>query len=337
MNNNSIIKQQLSLFILVFAMLAGVVACKKDKNIEQPDANSIGRVIGDNFNLSILNTGLTRTGLKAKLLETGPFTVIAPSDDAFVAAGYNTVADLIAAEPTRISAMMKYHVLDGRYDFNRLPFLFNQEIRSYNGGKLFVTHWVKGTDTVLTINGAVLLAKNIKTSNGLIQVVDRVLQPYTFANVLEAIANERNLTLFYQALQRAGLTEILSKPEIYTVFAPDNAAMRAYGLSSLQAIETTDPAELRRMLRYHILADRRFVYDYILSSGTDTQVQQTMLDGNAISVILQPDPSIPNAFNGISLQGTGNTDEVQLSNTQRDVLAGNGVVHTIGSVLKITQ
>lgn len=337
MNNNSMIKQPLSLFILAFALLVGAGACKKEVNIEQPDANSIGRVIADNFNLSILSTGLNRTGLQAKLLEKGPFTIIAPSDDAFAAAGYNSSADLIAAEPAKVSAMMRYHILDGNYDFNRLPFLFNQEVRSYNGGKLFVSHWVKGPDTVLTVNGAVLLAKNIKSSNGLIQVVDRVLQPYTFEYVVEAIANDRNLSLFYQALQRAGLTEMLGKSETYTVFAPGNAAMRAYGLASLQAIEAADPAALTRMLRYHILADRRFVYDYILSSGTATQVQQTMLDGNAITVMLTPDPGIPNSFNGISLQGTGNTYEVQLSTTRRDVLAGNGVVHTIEDVLRITQ
>lgn len=337
MNNHIAFKKRFSFFLLSLTLMLGAGACKKEKNIEQPDASNIGRVIADNFNLSVFSTGLNRSGLEAKLLETGPFTVIAPSDDAFIAAGYNSSADLIAAEPAKVSAMMRYHILDGNYDFNRLPFLFNQEVRSYNGGKLFVTHWVKGPDTVLTINGAVLLAKNIKASNGLIQVTNRVLQPYTFEYVLEAIASDRNLTLFYQALQRGGLTEMLGEREVYTVFAPDNAAMRAYGLTSLQAIEAADPAELRRMLSYHILADRRFVYDYILSSGTGTRVQQTMLDGNSITVTLEPDPAIPDSFNRISLRGTGNTTDVQLSTTQRDVLAGNGVVHTIQSVLRITQ
>ena len=337
MNNNSIFKKLFSLFLISFSLLIGAGACKKNENIVQPDASNIGRVIADNFNLSIFSTGLNRTNLQNKLLEPGPFTVIAPSDDAFVTAGYNTAADVIAAAPSKISALMRYHVLDGNYDFNRLPFLFNQEIRSYNGGKLFVTHWVKGPDTVLTINGAVLLAKNIKTSNGLIQVVDRVLQPYTFAYVLEAIANDRNLSLFYQALQRAGLAETLSKNEIYTVFAPNNSAMRAYGLTSLEVIESKDPEELGRLLRYHILADRRFVYDYILSAGTATQNQQSMLDGNAITVKLVANPSVPGTYNGISLRGTGNTTDVQLTKAQRDVLAGNGVVHTIEGVLRITQ
>lgn len=325
------------LFLPLLVLVTGLGACKKTENIVTPDSRSISRVIADNFNLSILNTGLVKTGLNTKLLEEGPFTVIAPSDDAFKAAGYNTTADIIAAEPAVISPIMRYHVLNGRFDFSTLPFLFNQEIRSYNGGKLFVTRWVKGPDTLLTINGSVVLTKNVKASNGSIQVVNRVLQPYTFEHVVEVIANDRDLSLFYQALQRAGLTEILGKNETYTVFAPNNAAMRAYGLNSLQDIEAKDPAELTRMLRYHILADRRFVYDYILSSGKATQSQQTMLDGNSITIKLVADPSAPGTYSGITLQGTGNTTSVEISKTQQDVLAGNGVVHTIQSVLRITQ
>lgn len=334
MNNNLKLKP---LFLPLVILIAGLGACKKTDPIQQPDASKISRIIADNFNLSILSTGLTRSGLNAKLLEEGPFTVIAPSDDAFKVAGYNSAADLVAAEPGIISPIMQYHVLNGRLDFSTLPFAFNQEVRSYNGGKLFVTRWVKGADTLITINGAVILAKNIKASNGSIQVVNRVLQPYKFEYVLEVIANDRNLSLFYQALQRAGLTELLRKKDTYTVFAPSNTAMRAYGLTSLADIEAKDPEELSRMLRYHILVDRRFVYDYILSSGTATQSKQTMLDGNSLAVKLQPDPSNSKIFNGILLKGTGNTMDVELSRTQRDILAGNGVVHTIESVLRITQ
>lgn len=334
MNNNLILKP---LLLLLVILIIGLGACKKTENIVQPDASKISRIIADNFNLSIFNTGLTRSGLNNKLLEEGPFTVIAPSDDAFGAAGYNSPADLIAADPGIISPIMQYHVLNGRLDFTTLPFSFNQEVRSYNGGKLFVTRWVKGSDTLLTINGAVILAKNIKASNGTIQVIDKVLKPYKFEYILDVIANDRDLSLFYQALQRAGLTEILSKKETYTVFAPNNAAMRAYGLTSLQDIEAKNPTELSRMLRYHILADRRFVYDYILSSGTATESQQTMLDGNSLTVKLKENPNNSKIFIGITLLGTGNTEDVELSEVQRDVLAGNGVVHTIESVLKITQ
>ncbi|WP_255496360.1 fasciclin domain-containing protein [Mucilaginibacter sp. FT3.2] len=230
---------------------------------------------------------------------------------------------------------MNYHILNGNYELNKLPFLFNQEIRSSNGGKLFVTHWVKGTDTVLPINGSRVLAQNIQAENGLIQVVNRVLEPYKYEQITDAITSDKNLSLFYQAIQRAGLTDVLNSKGPYSVFAPGNAAMVAYGFPTLAAVNQVDPAVLKALIRYHIVNERRFIYDYILSTGTTNQSQQSMSDGNQVKIQLIPDNTTPGSFSGISLQGTGNTAIVQL--TKQDVLTGNGVLHTIDGVLKITQ
>lgn len=315
------------------ALSLSLIGCKKDEAAAgSQDNDKIGAVVADNFNLSVFNTGLTRTGLREKMLQRGPFTAIAPSDDAFAKAGLGTSVALIAADPARVSAIMNYHILDGNYEFNKLPFLFNQEIRSGNGGKLFVTHWVKGADTVLTINGSRVLAQNIKASNGLIQVVDQLLEPYTHELVTDAIASDRNLSLFYQALQRANLIGTLNEKGPYTIFAPDNAAMAAQGYTTLNIVNQADPAALLTLLRYHILSDRRFVYDYILSTGASAISEQTMLDGNSIQIQLIPATV---GYSGIRLKGTGNTATAAL--TKSDVLTGNGVLHTISSVLKITQ
>jgi uncharacterized surface protein with fasciclin (FAS1) repeats len=323
-------------FKYMFLLLTVILfSCKKDKVDQLKDNNKISAIIADNFNLSIYNTALIRTGLAKQVDQEGPFTAIAPSDDAFGVAGFKTSTDILSASQARVSAIMNYHILNGRYEFNKLPFLFNQEIKSANGGKLFVTHWVKGPDTVLTINGSKILSKNVKASNGLIQVIDRVLEPYTYNYVTEAIASNRKLTLFYQALQRAGLIEILNGKGPYTIFAPDNAAMTAFGLNSVESINQMDPAVLLRLMRYHIIADRRFVYDYILSTGISGKSEQSMIDGNSVQVKLKPNPLISGAFIGIELLGTGNTSMVQLGG--QDQLTGNGVVHTITSMLKITQ
>lgn len=320
----------------VLALSVSLSGCKKEeKQSSGKDSNKISAVVADNFNLSVFSTGLNRSGLKAKMQETGPFTVIAPSDDAFLKAGFANSVAILSAEPSRISAIMNYHVLNGTYEFNKLPFLFNQEIRSANGGKLFVTHWVKGLDTVLTINGSRVLSQNIRASNGLIQVVDQMLEPYTHELVTEAIASDRNLSLFYQAIQRSGLREVLNAKGSFTVFAPENAAMAAYGLSSLADINAADPGTLAALMRYHIITDRRFVYDYILSTSVSGKSDQTMIDGNSIQVQLIPNENVPGAFTGIRLKGTGNTTFITLK--KQDVLTGNGVLHTISGMLKITQ
>lgn len=309
--------------------------CKKDDALKHAGNNNISAIIADNFNLSVYNTALIRTGLAKTTDQEGQFTAIAPSDDAFRNAGLGNSTTILSIDPARISAIMNYHILNGVYEFNKLPFLFNQEIRSANGGKLFVTHWVKRGDTILTINGAKIVSKNIKAANGLIQVIDRVLEPYSHDRVTAAIASDRDLSLFYQALQRSGLTEILNGKGPYTVFAPNNAAMIAAGLPTIEEIDGMDPVVLQGLMRYHILSDRRFVYDYVLSSGAANRSDQTMIDGKSIQVILKPNPQVAGAFTGIELKGTGNTSVIQL--TKQDVLTGNGVVHTIGSLLKITQ
>ncbi|WP_316822470.1 fasciclin domain-containing protein [Pedobacter gandavensis] len=320
----------------LLAMSISLTSCKKeDKTITGQDNNKIAAVIADNFNLSIFNTGLVRSGLKSQLQENGPFTVIAASDDAFKKAGFADPVAILSADPARISAIMNYHVLNGRYELNKLPFLFNQEIRSANGGKIFVTHWVKGPDTILTVNGSRVLAQNIKASNGLIQVVNQLLEPYSHELILESMASDRNLSLFYQAIQRAGLTTLLNGKGPYTIFAADNNAMSQYGLSSLEEINNADPAALAALLKYHVLSDRRFVYDYILSTGATGKSEQAMLDGNSVQLQLIPDPAVSGNFSGIQLKGTGNTAMITL--TKKDVLTGNGVLHTINGVLKITQ
>ncbi|MBB6272947.1 putative surface protein with fasciclin (FAS1) repeats [Pedobacter cryoconitis] len=326
------------ILLCLLAFSLSLYSCKKDKEqTKDGDTNKISTVVADNFNLSIFNTGLIRSGLKARLLEPGPFTAITPSDAAFAVAGFKTAADVLGAEPARVSAVMNYHILDGKYELNKLPFLFNQEIRSGNGGKLFVTHWVKGADTVLTINGSKVISQNIKASNGLIQVIDQMLEPYTHELIIDAIASDRNVSLFYQALQRSGVIETLKGKGPYTIFAPDNAAMTTFGLPSLEAINQMDPAVLATVVRYHILSDRRFIYDYVLNTGSSMLTQQTMLDGNSVQIKLIDVYSAQGTSKSISLKGTGNTTEVQLEPAKKDVLTGNGVLHTIKSVLKITQ
>jgi uncharacterized surface protein with fasciclin (FAS1) repeats len=320
---------------LLLILVVAVASCAKNDDIKVVDNTKIGAIVADNFNLSVFNTALIRTGLTKSIDQAGMFTVIAPSDDAFRVAGFGDAKAILSADPARVSAIMNYHVLNGSYEFNKLPFLFNQEIKSANGGKLFVTHWVKGVDTVLTINGSKVLSQNIKASNGLIQVIDRVLEPYTHNLVTEAIASDRDLTLFYQALQRADLVKTLNGTGPYTIFAPNNAAMTAFGLTSIETINQMDVAVLSRLMSYHILTDRRFVYDYVLSTGNTNKSEQRMLDGNSVTIGLKPNPQVPGAFSSIELKGTGNTSAIQL--TKQDVLTGNGVVHTIGGMLKITQ
>jgi uncharacterized surface protein with fasciclin (FAS1) repeats len=315
-------------------LMAVAGGCSKDEGVDTVDNNRIPQVLTDNFNLSVMNMVLGRSNVRSELFLPGPYTVFAPSDAAFAKAGYSGPGAVLSASQPLVARIAAYHILQGNYDLNKMPFLFNQEIRSY-GGKLYVTRWIKDNDTVLTINGSRLLSQGIKASNGHVQVIDRMLEPYVHETLADAIASEATLTLFHQAVQRAGLSEILSGTGPYTVYAPDNSAMTAMGYATVQAINEASPAALAAMLRYNIAADRRFVNDYILITGESATTTQGMIDNNSVKVTLIPNSQQPGAYTGITLKGAGNSTQVQL--LRQDIITGNGVLHITDQVLRITQ
>ena len=292
------------------------------------DSNLITMIIADNANLSKLNAANKRTELHDMLLKEGPFTQLAPSDDAFN-------IDVKTTGLNRLTKIMQYHVLNGVYDFEKIPFQFNQEIYSYTKGKMFVTKWVKDLDTIITINGAIVTPIMKDANNGKIQIINRLLEPYLFDYLSDAISNEYDITLFNHVIEKVpAIKNLLQKNGAYTVYAPNNAAMVKYGFSTLEIINQKPVAELEKLLKYHIVPDRRFVYDYILTTSTpgnaNVKTTETMLNGDNLGVTLKFD-SGKGLYQKITLLGIRNNTETNL--IRENVLAGNGVLHIIDQVL----
>jgi uncharacterized surface protein with fasciclin (FAS1) repeats len=327
------ISKRFFLFLFLLPALAVIpVSCKKDSASAGSDSynNRLGFIMNDNFDLTLFNVGLTYTHYSDTLLQPGPYTVLAPSDEAFEAAGYgNAVA--VQAAGGLMNQIIGYHILNGAYQLNLLPYEFNQEIHTLSGASMYVTHWVKGGDTVITINGASILSLNLQASNGLVQVLNQVLSPSLYSNVQEAITADSSLTYFNAALLRCGLSVTLQGAGPFTVFAPTNDAFRAAGYATTDSLNRMDPGVLATLLTYHILSGRRFVNDYILTTDATNASLQAMQDGNNITVHLIPSGT-PGSYSGITVQGSGNTTASNL--LRQNVLAGNGVLHTIDQVLK---
>lgn len=316
-------------YLLIAVCFAVFIACEDDEtNSYSFDANLISMIISDNANLSKLSAANRRTELYGMLLEEGPFTQLAPSDDAFL-------IDVNSTGLNRLTKIMQYHVLNGVYDFNKIPFQFNQEIYSHTGGKMFVTKWVKDVDTVITINGSIVTPVMKDASNGKIQVINRLLEPYLFDYLSDAVSNEYDITLFNHVLERVpGVKNLLREPGAYTIYAPSNEAMVKYGYSTLEIINEKPVEELERLLRYHIVPDRRFVYDYVLTTPTNgnsnVTTTETMLNGDNLTVTLVFN-SGTGVYDKIRLLGIRNSAQTNL--TRENVLAGNGVLHIIDQVL----
>ena len=111
-------------------------------------------------------------GLVDTLKGEGPFTVFAPTDEAFAALPEGTVEDLLKPEnKDQLIAILTYHVVPGK--------VMAADVRgsettasSVQGGDLMID----GTDGV-TVNGATVTQADIEASNGVIHVIDQVILP----------------------------------------------------------------------------------------------------------------------------------------------------------------
>ena len=108
-------------------------------------------------------------GLVDVLKGDGPFTVFAPTDDAFAALPAGTVEALLADIPA-LTAILTYHVVPGAVMSGDLS--DGMMAATVNGAEVMI-----GTMNGVTVDGANVIAADIKASNGVIHVIDAVILP----------------------------------------------------------------------------------------------------------------------------------------------------------------
>lgn len=119
-----------------------------------------------------LVAALGAADLSATLASSGPFTVFAPTDVAFAKLPAGTVDDLLKPEnKTTLQAVLKYHVVAG-------------DVRAAQVVELTHATTLEGDDVTISVSGstvkvndAVVTATDVVASNGVIHVIDTVLQP----------------------------------------------------------------------------------------------------------------------------------------------------------------
>ncbi len=110
-------------------------------------------------------------GLVETLKGEGPFTVFAPTDEAFAALPDGTVEDLLKPEnKDQLTAILTYHVVPGKVMSGDLS--NNMMAATVQGGEVTIM-----TDGGVTVDGANVVQADIETSNGVIHVIDGVIMP----------------------------------------------------------------------------------------------------------------------------------------------------------------
>ncbi len=135
------------------------------------DMGSIVDVASEAGQFNTLLTAATEAGLAETLATGGPFTVFAPTDDAFAAVEPATLDAAMADPEGLLAEVLTYHVVDGAVMSGDLS--DGMEVETLNGGTLTIT--IDG-DTVM-VNDAIVTAADVEASNGVIHVIDSVLLP----------------------------------------------------------------------------------------------------------------------------------------------------------------
>ncbi len=283
----------------------------------------------NNFTTLIAAVNAADASILETLLSNGPsengLTLFAPTNEAFTAAG---ITDLSAVADI-VESVLTYHLIDGTFEAADVLGLDPAQAETVNGQEVFFS--VVGND--LFINGRTqVTAPDISGSNGVVHVIDRTLIPptQTIAGIVTELADggagefTTLLTLLGQAANLpdgTSLVEFLSDPaQEVTVFAPTDAAFA--DISSITS--TLTPEQIRDVILYHVVGDAVFSTD--------------LADGDVPTLFGDPARVITIDATALTIQDA-TTDDDPANIVPGDdaglinVLATNGVIHTIDKVL----
>ena len=171
---------RLALTLMVVGLIAAMVGCqsKKPEATEAPPETAPAVDVVDTAvqagTFATLVSAINAAGLTEMLKGPGPFTVFAPTDDAFAALAPGTLDELLKPEKIEdLKAILSYHVVPGKVMAADVANLVSTV--TANGKELKVTV----VDSVVMVNDAKVTKTDIVASNGVIHVIDKVLIPPT--------------------------------------------------------------------------------------------------------------------------------------------------------------
>jgi len=151
-------------FLLAVAAATVLAGCATG-----PTTVNVAETIAATPNLSTLSTLVGKAGLTDTLKGTGPFTVFAPSNEAFAKVDAKTL-DALGKDPALLASVLKFHVLPGSVVAAAVK---NGKVKSVHGADVELS---KAGDFV-TIEEGLVQKADIVATNGVVHVIDAVLTP----------------------------------------------------------------------------------------------------------------------------------------------------------------
>lgn len=304
----------LSITMLFIAVV--MTSCTDDEDLPPvTEDRNIVEVASEEEGFTTLVTAVTATGQDELLSSPGPFTVFAPTDEAFgnfLSDNGLSTADLLAS--TDLETILAYHVVSAEVPAAAVS---AGRVNTAASIPFFVSESPEGD---LWINGSSqIIRTDINASNGLIHALDYVITPPTqnIAQIaVEATTAETpEFTHLVAALTRANLVETFSGDfdDDYTVFAPTDAAFEQFFIDEgITGVDEIPVETLINVLQYHVVPARAFSQDLREDASLPT-----LLVGSELTVNLE----------ALTINGAGLVTEAL------NIHGTNGVIHAIDSVL----
>ena len=253
-----------------------------------------------------LVAALAHANLVTALQADGPFTVFAPTDEAFAAAGIDLTTFDTDEENATLADILTYHVYSGSVASSAVT--DGLTVTMLNGDEASFTV----TDGVVMVGDATVTLADVPASNGVIHVIDKVLMPPVDPSDIPTTAASTGIhASLVAALTQANLVTALQADGPFTVFAPTDDAFAAAGID-LSTFDTDDEiAALADILTYHVYAGS------VASSAVTDGLTVIMLNGDEATFTVA--------------DGTVMIGEATV--TMADVASSNGIIHVIDKVL----
>ena len=283
----------------------------EEEEVEEA-APTIVEIAVEDGRFTTLVAAVQAAGLVDTLNSDGPFTVFAPTDDAFAALPDGTVEALLEDPEGDLTQILLYHVVGAAVPAADVVEL--DSATTVQGEEISI----EVVDGSVILNGAVeVIITDIEASNGIIHVIDAVLLPPSLTaeelpSIAEIAAGDENFSTLVAALDAAGLVDVLAGEGDFTVFAPTNDAFDALPEGTIPALLEDPEGDLTQILLYHVVEGIAVAQAVIGLDSVET------LQGEAISIEVVDGSVILNG-------------EVEVIIT--DIAASNGVIHVIDGVL----
>ncbi len=262
-------------------------------------------------------------GLVETLKGEGPFTVFAPTEEAFAALPEGTLEQLLADPQGQLTQILLYHVVPGQV----LAADVSDGLEAATAQGAPVNFTV--ADGKVMINDANVVATDVLASNGVIHVIDKVILPPAEEAAAEEAATEEaaaaaagtipevaasagNFSTLLAAVTAAGLADELSGEGPFTVFAPTDEAFAAIPAETLDALLADPEGQLAQILLYHVVSGK------VMAADVSDGLAADSLQGAPLTFTVGADGAVK--IGDVNVVAT-------------DVEASNGVIHVIDAVL----